>query len=119
MTYTCVITQTMSISLQTLKEAVQIKEQISQLEARLSRILGGAPVSTKSATAKKGKRGGMSAEGRANIIAAQKARWAKVKGTSPGTGKVEKKPRKKRKLSAAGRARIVAAQKARWAARKG
>lgn len=107
-----------------LKEAVQIKEQISQLEARLSRILGGAPATTKSVGRPKGKakakgaRGGMSEEGRANIIAAQKARWAKAKAASAGTGKVEKKPRKKRKLSAAGRARIVAAQKARWAARK-
>ncbi|MGB8353036.1 MAG: hypothetical protein WCD79_04040 [Chthoniobacteraceae bacterium] len=85
-TYACVITRAMSISLQTLKEAVQIKEQISQLEARLSRILGGSSVPVKSTAAKKGARG-MSAAGRANIIAAQKARWAKAKGEQAPAGK--------------------------------
>jgi len=48
----------------------------------------------------------MSAAARRKISLAQKARWAKAKGSAP-------KPR--RKMSAAGRARIIAAQKARWA----
>ena len=47
----------------------------------------------------------MSRAGKVRMAAAQKARWAKLKGQA--------KP--KRKLSAAGRARIAAAQKARWA----
>jgi hypothetical protein len=50
----------------------------------------------------------MSAAGRANIIAAQKARWAKIKGAKAAP----KKPRKK--MSAAAKARISAAAKARW-----
>ena len=53
----------------------------------------------------------MSAQGRANIIAAQKARWAKLKGTKQSVEPVKKA---KRKMSAAARARISASAKARW-----
>lgn len=52
----------------------------------------------------------MSAAGRARIAAAQRARWAKVKGI-----KLVPSAPKKRKMSAAAIARIRAAQKARWA----
>ena len=53
----------------------------------------------------------MSAKGRASIAAAQRARWAKVKGhkvvpiAKPG----------KRTMSASARRKIAAAQRARWA----
>lgn len=64
----------------------------------------------------------MSAAGLANIKAAQKARWAKVKAGAPAAPKTEaakvetaKPARKKSKISAAGLANIKAAQKARWA----
>ena len=60
------------------------------------------------------KKGGMSAEGRARIAAAQKARWAKAKVLKTAAPASAEKPAK-RKMSAAGRARIIAAQKARWA----
>ena len=54
---------------------------------------------------------GMSAAGRARIAAAQKARWARIKGrksaSAPGANK--------RTMSAAARRRIAIAQKARWA----
>ena len=50
--------------------------------------------------------------GRAAVAAAQKARWAKIKGAK---AKAVKPIKKKNKMSAAGRARIAAAQKARWA----
>ena len=53
-------------------------------------------------------RRGISAAGRERIAAAQRARWAKHRGTN-GTHK----PR--RQMSAAGRARIATAAKARWA----
>jgi len=56
------------------------------------------------------RRGSMSAAGRARIAAAQRARWAKLKGKV-----VSITARKKRKLSAAALAHIRAAQKARWA----
>ena len=107
----------MSISLQTLKDAVQIKEQIALLETRLSRILGGSNSIAASASGKKGA-GGMSAEGRANIIAAQKARWAKLKAKSDSSAKPATAPKKKGGLTAEGRARLAAKMKARWAARK-
>jgi hypothetical protein len=48
----------------------------------------------------------MSAKGRASIAAAQRARWAKAKGTVVP---------KKRTMSASARRKIAAAQKARWA----
>jgi hypothetical protein len=57
----------------------------------------------------------MSAAGRAAIAAAQKSRWAKVKGAQKSVKPVAAKPAKRGKMSAAGRAAIVAAQKARWA----
>lgn len=57
----------------------------------------------------------MSAAGRAKIAAAQKARWAKVKGK-----KLSVKPAKKarRKMSAAARKKISQSAKARWAKAK-
>ena len=52
----------------------------------------------------------ISAAGRKRIAAAQRARWARIKGQ-----KVSISARKGRKMSLAARKRIVAAQKARWA----
>ena len=60
-----------------------------------------------------GVRGTMSAARRAKISAAQKARWAKAKG-SGGQQSAVSAP-KKRAVSAAARKRMAAAQKARWA----
>jgi hypothetical protein len=58
----------------------------------------------------------MSASARNKIAAAQRARWAKVKGQKPETtGAAGGEAPKKRKMSAAGRAKIAAAAKARWA----
>ena len=92
------------LSIQQLKKAVALKERISKLEAELASLTG---ASSKAPAAKKRK--GMSAAGRARVAAAQKKRWAKIKG------KTKTKPAKKKgKMSAAGRAAIVAAQKARW-----
>jgi hypothetical protein len=53
----------------------------------------------------------ISTAGRARIAAAQRARWAKIKGQKVVSISV----RKGRKMSPAARKRIVAAQKARWA----
>ena len=61
-------------------------------------------------TALSGGRRGMSAAARERIAAAQRARWARQKGSS---GSRVTKP--KRKMSAEGRARIAAAARARWA----
>jgi len=109
----------MSISIATLKEAINIKETIQQLEDRLAKLFGGksapAHIEVESAPAKKGRgRSKMSAAARAKISAAQKARWAKSKGVTVAP----KETPKKRGLSPEGRAKIVAALKARWAKQK-
>ena len=82
-----------SPSIDQLRQAVKIADQIQRLEAQLAAILGGgsAPEAKRRggrprkqpaaapAKGKRRKRGKLSAAGRANIIAAQKARWAKIK----------------------------------------
>ncbi len=92
-----------SLSAEQLRRAAAIKEQIDTLESELGKILGGA---AESGTGKRV----MSASARARIAAAQKARWAKVRGEGGAA------PR--RKMSAAARAKIAAAAKARWAKAK-
>ena len=98
-----------NLSAQQLRRAASIKDQIDTLSSELSRLLA----TSDDRTAPAGSRT-MSAAARRKIAAAQKARWAKVKGgTSEKPGQ---KP--KRKMSAAGRARIAVAAKARWAKAK-
>jgi hypothetical protein len=58
----------------------------------------------------------MSAAGRARIVAAQKARWAKARANGSKTNVVAKP--KKRRMSVAARKKIAAAQRARWAQAK-
>lgn len=66
---------------------------------------------------KPAKKNKMSAAGRASIVAAQKARWAKIKAAAPAAAKTEaaKPVHKKRKMSAEGRKAIVEAARKRWA----
>jgi|SRR6185437_3499411 len=99
-----------SLSAEQLRRAATIKEQIDSLESELERILGGRG----SSQAVTGGRT-MSASARARIAAAQRARWAKVKGSSAGksTGGAGR-----RKMSPAARAKIAAAARARWAKAK-
>jgi hypothetical protein len=75
-----------------LKRALKISEQIAKLEAQLASILGSTAETptTKRAYTKRGpgkkkrKKSKISPEGLANIIAAQKKRWAKVKREKAG-----------------------------------
>ena len=101
-----------------LLRAAAIKEKISALEKELTSILGSPTVTAKSNSPVKKKRG-MSAAGRAKVVAAQRARWAKIKSSKP-TVKLAAKPaapavKKKFTMSAAAKAKISAAAKARWA----
>jgi hypothetical protein len=61
----------------------------------------------------------MSAEGRARIAAAAKARWAKIRSAKGGnSASADSQPtgaKPKRTMSPAARRKIAAAQKARWA----
>jgi hypothetical protein len=105
-----------SISLEQLKRALQLKEQINDLQSKLSTLLESSPTmprgrkSVQSDALPKGK-GGMSAAGRERIAAAQRARWAKAKG-GLATQKVGNTS--KRNMSAAARAKIAASARARW-----
>ena len=58
-----------------------------------------------------------SAAARARIAAAQRARWAKIKGEKSGTSATAgaRKSKRARTMSAAAKAKIAAAQRARWA----
>ena len=82
-------------------------EELQRERAELQRTfgLGGPRKSGMAATPRKQSK--LSAAGRANIVAAQKARWAAQKS---GAAR-----RKRRNMSAAGRAKIAAAAKLRWA----
>jgi hypothetical protein len=106
--------QLSSLTANQLRNAADIKEKIDALNKELASILGASsPVSAKTP-----KKSTMSAAARAKIGAAQKARWAKVKGEKPATTAVKaaaKAPAKKSKMSAAAKAKLSALAKARWA----
>jgi hypothetical protein len=99
-----------NLSAQQLRQAASIKDQLANLENQLARILGASTPATSPKPARK--KGKMSAAGRARIVAAQKARWAKIKGTAKPAS------RPKKKMSAAAKARLSALAKARWAKAK-
>jgi len=109
------VTNLSYISVQQLKRAVVVREQIEELEAELVAILGESHATGASASANgHGGRRKMSAAARAKIGAAQRARWAKQKKGTPAAA-----PKKgRRKMSAAARAKIAAAARARWAKAK-
>jgi hypothetical protein len=92
------------------KEHYRLSKELSAIAAALSAF--GATYGKQNGT-----RGSISVAGRARIAAAQRARWAKVKGKS-GKPNVITIP-KKRTMSASARRKIAAAQRARWAKVKG
>ena len=95
--------QTLTIALKQLKdEQARLSFQLRQVSTALIALRG---------VANGNRRGAMSAAGRARIAAAQRARWARVKGSKV----VSIARRKRRQISPAAIARIRAAQKARWA----
>jgi hypothetical protein len=99
-----------SLSVQQLKRAVQIKQQIEALDLELAQILDAKPSAP--APVRPRRKRTMSAAAKAKIAAAQKARWAKRRNAAAPKNPA---PKKTRRLSPEGRANIVAATKARWA----
>jgi len=104
-----------------LRQAAQLKEQITKLQGELNKLAGTPAVKSvvaKTSPAPK-KKGGMSAAGLARIVAFQKARWTKIKAAkgkvAAPAAKVAKPAKKKFVMSAAAKAKISAAAKARWA----
>jgi hypothetical protein len=84
------------------KERDRVQQQLSGINAALEAFAG--VYRNGSQPARK-----MSTKGRARIAAAQRARWAKVKGQQKGT------KGGKRTMSTSARRKIAAAQRARWA----
>ena len=127
-----------------LRRAADIQEKIQSLQEELGQLLGGE-VSIPAQTTEAPRKYKFSTAARAKMRAAQKARWAKIKGTAPAAKPAKKAKRKmsakglaniragvakriaaqgkairkpKGKFSAAGRAALSAAAKARWAKAK-
>jgi hypothetical protein len=123
-----------------LRRAANLQEKIQSLQSDLNQILG-SEGSTSAQSSEGPTKRKFSAAAKARMKAAQRARWAKIKGTKAGRkagrkmsakglaniragvlkrmknqGKTTRKP--KRKMSAAGRAALAAAAKARWAMAK-
>jgi len=86
---------------------VSVLNQLEQERSRLTFQLEGL---SNAISALKGKGNKRTAVARARMAAAQRARWAKVKGR-----KIVSITPRKRTMSPAARRRIVAAQKTRWA----
>ena len=96
----------------------KLTNEKASIEARLNeivRVLGREGSSATSAPASIGGRRKFSEATKAKMRAAQKARWAKIKGKA---GSATAPVKKQRKMSAAGRAAIATAAKARWAKAK-
>jgi hypothetical protein len=105
----------LDLTINQLKRAAAIKEQIEDLNKELRSILA-APATSGPAPKKKR---AMSASAKQNIAAAQRARWAKVRGTKPAAPSVKAAAKAKKKtMSPAAKAKLSAKLKAYWAARK-
>ena len=100
----------MDISLKDLQEAISIRQQIDNLQRRLSSVLRGAPERPTGPTAR-GRY--FSPATRAKLSAAAKARWARTKGAGGAAP-----ARRKGQLTPAGRRKLSQLMKARWAARR-
>jgi|SRR5579859_1845212 len=90
------------------RERDQAATVVERLDAALAALNGGS-YGKRTRT-----RSRMSAAGRERIVAAQKARWARVRRNGGQKQNVVSMPKKKT-MSAAARRRIAAAQRARWA----
>jgi hypothetical protein len=99
-----------------LKRAVSIKEQLENLGRELGNIFDSSADST---AAGRNKRRGMSAAQRRKIAATQKARWAKLRRAKPPTRSAKRAAKAtKKSMSPAARAKLSAKLKAYWAAKK-
>ena len=116
-----------NLSVDSLKRAIVVAEQIEKLQGELAALLGNRPtvqsIPSPKAVAPKAKGGKrtMSPEARERIAAAQRARWAKTnqtKASAPVAAKAAAAPQKKGAITPEGRAKLAAAMKARWAAKR-
>jgi len=105
------------LSLEQLKQAVEVKQRIAELENRLVGILSGTTSAPTSVTTQAGHGGRrvMSPESRARIVTAHKARWAKFHAAKKTAAPKKEAGQKRRVYTPEAKARMVAAVKARWA----
>ena len=96
------------LSVKQLRQVINLKEKIEALEKKLNQLAGSTAKQVAAKAPKKKRK--MSAAGKARIVAALKARWAKYNAAKAG-----KPAKKKFTMSAAAKAKISAAAKARWA----
>jgi len=103
------------LTINQLKRATAIKEQIERLNKELRAIIGAPAKSGATSTSKRT----MSAAVRRKIAATQRARWEKLRRAKPATSsaKPAAKP-KKTNVSAATRAKLSARLKAYWSAKR-
>src|SRR6266481_2397870 len=92
------------------------KTEIDSQIAELQSMLDGRRIGPAATPSEPGKRKRFSLASRRKMAAAQRARYAKLRGDSEPTEAATTKP--KRKMSAAGRKAISAAAKKRWRAIK-
>ena len=105
----------LDLTVNQLKRAAAIKEQIENLNKELRAILGAPAMSA--AAPKKVRT--MSASVKRKIAVAQKARWARIQGGKPAALSVKPAATvKKKTMSPAARAKLSAKLKAYWAAKK-
>ena len=112
----------MDISVKDLQEAISIRQQIDNLQRRLSSLLRGAPQrptapqrpgAPQRPTAPTASGRYFSPATRIKLAAAARARWARRRGTG-GAASVKTKGQ----LTPAGRRKLSQLMKARWAARR-
>ena len=114
----------MDISVKELQEAISIRQQIDNLQRRLSSLLRGAPTPAAGiAIRRSGPATGrryFSPATRAKLAAAARARWARTRGTGAVAAAPTRSapPRRKGQLTPAGRRKLSQLMKARWAARR-
>ena len=93
-----------SLTPKQLRKAADIQEKIQSLQQKLEKLLGSTDEPT---TTEKPRKRRVSAASKAKMAAAQKKRWAKVKGTTAVKGP-------KRKMSAAQKAKLSKMATERW-----
>jgi len=102
------------LSINQLRRATAIKEQIERLNKELRAIFG-APANSRAAPKKNQT---MSASTKKKIAAAQKVRWANLRRAKATRSVKPAAKAKKKRMTPAARAKLSAKLKAYWAAKK-
>lgn len=99
-------------------ERRRIQARLQEIEAALGGVVPSPATEGRPQPEAPGQRT-ISTTGRAAIIAAQKARWAKIKASkNPKAAAPQPAPKCKRKISPEARRRMIEGAKARWAKAK-